>query len=114
MIVSCRPPSYKPTVEAIAVCKMPIIIIYQSIYGIYIALLQGNYSEAFPAQAYACMGIRTFTPDISLRMNSSITLNKCHKSNFYFGIELCPSIQLKFEQRTCFIKYKGHLDQFLG
>jgi len=24
------------------------------------------------------------------------------------------SIQLPFEQRTCFIKYKGRLDQLLG
>jgi len=27
--------------------------VYLSIYGIYIALLQGNYSEALPAQARA-------------------------------------------------------------
>jgi len=36
------------------------------------------------------------------------------KSNFYLRITLFRSIQLPIEQRTCFIKCKDRLDQFLG
>src|SRR6218665_1900642 len=41
------------TVQISVSCWQPINSIYLSIYGIYIAPLQGNYSEALPAQTWA-------------------------------------------------------------
>jgi len=56
---------------------------------------------------YPDISPRTFPPEELLY----ISWTKCHKSNFYLGTELFPSIRLPLEQRTCFIKYKGRLDQ---
>ena len=44
---------YKQNVAIQNIAALILLSIYLSIYGIYIAPLQGNYSGAFPAQARA-------------------------------------------------------------
>ena len=38
--------------------------------------------------------------------------NNCHESSFYLSTALLSSIQIPFEERTCFIKCEGPLGQF--
>src|SRR6218665_1670747 len=55
-----------------------------------------------------------FPPGHSPRMNRSINRPNCRKSNFCLRTAVFSSIPLSFQQRTCFVKCKGRLDQFLG
>jgi len=48
-VILCRSPQFQVNLHQLP--DLGLLSIYLSIYGIYIARLQGNYSEALPAQA---------------------------------------------------------------
>ena len=63
--------------------------------GLPISFISFGYLDILPGN---------FSPLISYTIGAYVVWNNCHKSNFYVSTALLSSIQLSFEQTTCFIK----------
>jgi len=87
-----------------------VIIIYASIYGIYIAPLQGNYSEALPAQAQ--VKIKGFK-ELENELDKSRIRERSSDGRLFQAGKLCLSMPFRERKSQLSVSLKFFLNPWM-